>query len=53
MKASLIKYKNHLFLMLALFLANFILMPLTELQSEQQLSLHLLQNKQKKNQSTL
>ena len=34
--------------MLALFLANFILMPLTELQSEQQLSLHLLQNKQKK-----
>jgi hypothetical protein len=48
MKASLIKYKNHLFLMLALFLANFILMPLTELQSEQQLSLHLLQNKQKK-----
>ena len=48
MKASLLKYKNHLLLMLALFLANFILMPLTELQSEQQLSLHLLQNKQKK-----
>jgi hypothetical protein len=48
MKASLLKYKNHLLLMLALFLANFILMPLTELQSEQQLNLHLLQNKHKK-----
>ena len=48
MKAELIKYKHHLLLLLALLLANYLLMPLAELQTEQQQTLKLLQKKQNK-----
>jgi hypothetical protein len=48
MKADLLKYKHYLLLLLALLIANYLLVPLTELQSEQQQNLRLLQKKQGK-----
>lgn len=48
MKADLLKYKHYLLLLLALLLANYVLVPLTELQVEQQNALNLLQKKQAK-----
>lgn len=48
MKADLLKYKHYLLLLLALLLANYVLVPLTELQVEQQNTLNLLQKKQSK-----
>lgn len=48
MKADLLKYKHYLLLLLALLLANYLLMPLAELQSEQQQTLKSLQIKQTK-----
>ena len=53
MKADLLKYKHYLLLLLALLLANYLLVPLTELQSEQQLTLSLLQKKQYKSNAML
>lgn len=48
MRADLLKYKHYLLLLLALLLANYVLMPLTELQVEQQNTINLLQIKQAK-----
>lgn len=53
MKADLLKYKHYLLLLLALLLANYLLVPLTELQSEQQQTLSLLQKKQQKTNALL
>jgi len=53
MKAELLKYKHYLLLLLALLLANYLLMPLTELQNEQQQILNLLQKKQEKTRSLM
>lgn len=53
MKADLLKYKHYLLLLLALLLANYLLVPLTELQSEQQITLKLLQKKQNKTNALL
>ncbi len=46
MKADLLKYKHYLLLLLALLLANYFLVPLAELQVEQQNTLNSLQKKQ-------
>jgi len=48
MKAELLKYKHYLLLLSALLVANYILVPLTEFQLEQQQTLKLLQKKQLK-----
>jgi hypothetical protein len=53
MKADLLKYKHYILLLLALLLANYILVPLTDLQSEQQATLKLLQKKQHKTNALL
>jgi hypothetical protein len=53
MKADLLKYKHYFLLLLALLLANYLLVPLTELQSEQQQTLSLLQKKQHKSNALL
>lgn len=48
MKVELLKYKHYLFLLSALLVANYLLVPLTEWQLEQQEGLRLLQKKQLK-----
>lgn len=48
MKTELLKYKHYLLVLLALLVASYLLEPLTELQSEQQQTLNLLQKKQDK-----
>ncbi|WP_057830654.1 hypothetical protein [Colwellia sp. TT2012] len=48
MKTELLKYKHYLLVLLALLVANYLLEPLTELQSEQQQTLNMLQKKQDK-----
>jgi hypothetical protein len=53
MTADLLKYKHYLLLLLALLVANYLLVPLTELQSEQQQGLSLLQKKQQKTNALL
>jgi hypothetical protein len=53
MKADLLKYKHYLLLLTALLLANYLLVPLSELQSEQQQTLILLQKKQHKSNALL
>lgn len=53
MKADLLKYKHYLLLLLALLLANYLLVPLTELQIEQQATLKLLEKKQRKTNALL
>jgi len=53
MKTDLLKYKHYLLLLLALLLANYLLVPLATLQSEQQETLTLLQKKQNKTNALL
>ncbi len=53
MKADILKYKHYLLLLLALLLANYLLVPLTELQNDQQLNFSLLQKKQQKTNALL
>lgn len=48
MKADLLKYKHYLLMLLALLLANYLLVPLTEFQQDQQQKLSLLKKKQAK-----
>lgn len=51
MKADLFRYRHYLLMLLALLLANYLLVPLTEFQQEQQQSLSLLKKKQVKTDS--
>jgi hypothetical protein len=53
MKADLLKYKHYLLLLLALLLANYLLVPLTVLKSEQQITVNLLQKQLSKTNALL
>jgi hypothetical protein len=53
MRTELLKYKHYLLLLSALLLANYLVVPLAELQSEQQSALNLLQKKQDKTKDLL
>ena len=48
MRAELLKYQHYLLFLAALLLANSVLLPLTEWQTQQQQNLYLLQKKQSK-----
>lgn len=53
MKADFLKYKHHLLVMVALLVANYVVMPLADLQEEQLQTLQLLQKKQVKTASLM